>query len=83
MSTSTSKDAIIAFLNTPTVAPYRLSASEVQEWFAQQRADGFTAKPETIRFIKERSLPHRQLHFVTFEQGDRKGLRTYSAPFYV
>ncbi len=28
---------------------------------------GCDAKPETIRFIKERSLPQRQLHFVIFE----------------
>ena len=33
---------------------------------------GLTAKLETIRFIKERTLPHRQLHFITFE--DEEGM---------
>ena len=43
--------------------------------FLTRPVDGFSAKPETIRFIKERSLPHRQLHFATFE--DEQGMQMH------
>ena len=41
----------------------------------ERNMSGLEAKPETIRFIKERSLPHRQLHFVTFE--DEQGMQMH------
>ena len=34
---------------------------------------GFGAKPETIRFLQERSIPHHQLHEVIFEDEQGRG----------
>ena len=44
-------------------------------FLTERNIGGLGAKPETIRFIKERSLPHRQLHFVIFE--DEQGKQMY------
>ena len=43
--------------------------------FLSTSAHGYGAKPETIRFIKGCSLPHRQLHFVTYE--DEEGMQMH------
>ncbi|HEX4207857.1 MAG TPA: hypothetical protein VHZ51_27395 [Ktedonobacteraceae bacterium] len=40
-------------------------------WRTQQASGGMDARPETIRFVKDFSISHRQLHFVTFE--DQQG----------
>lgn len=36
-------------------------------WHKQRSSGGMSAKAETIRFLKERAMPRRQLHYVTFE----------------
>ncbi len=67
MNATTPKDADVAFLSTPSIVLSNIPAPNTQGWYAQQSTGGFGAKPETMRFIKERSFPQRQLHFVIFE----------------
>ncbi len=73
MNAATPKDAIIAFLSTPSIILSEGSAPDTQPQQGQTSIGGFGAKSETIRFIKERSLPHRQLHFVICE--DEQGMQ--------
>jgi hypothetical protein len=61
------KQAIIGHLSAASVMISDDPVPQTSGWRKQQYRGGFGAKPETIRFLKERSLAHRQLHFVTFE----------------
>ena len=61
MNATTPKDVVVAFLNT--------------QGQQAQSTGGFGAKPETIRFVKERSISKHQLHFITFE--DERGEQCY------
>jgi hypothetical protein len=73
MNTTNPKDAIAAFVSAPSVILADIPDPSPQGWLMQQRTGGLEAKPETIRFVKERRLPRRQLHYVTFEntQGEQ------------
>src|SRR5258706_9509205 len=59
------KDAIVAFVSAPSITLVDIPAPNTQGWRMQQNAGGLGAKSETIRFVKEHHLPHRQLHYVT------------------
>ncbi|MDQ2904316.1 MAG: hypothetical protein ABI456_01575 [Ktedonobacteraceae bacterium] len=72
MQSSDPKDAIIAFISAPSVTISDVPAPNTQGWRGQRSKGGLGARPETIRFLKERHLPQRQLHYVTFE--DEKGM---------
>jgi hypothetical protein len=72
MNTTNPKDAIVAFVSAPSVILADIPDPSSQGWLMQQRTGGLEAKPETIRFVKERRLPRRQLHYVTFENTQGK-----------
>lgn len=61
------KQTIIDYLSAASVIISDDPVPQTSGWRKQQGRGGFGAKPETIHFLKECSLAHRQLHFVTFE----------------
>jgi hypothetical protein len=69
------KEAIVAFVSAPSITLVDIPAPNTQGWRMQQSAGGLGAKSETIRFVKERHLPHRQLHYVTFEDNQGKQMQ--------
>ncbi len=72
MQGSDPKDAIIAYISAPSIMISDVLAPTTQGWRGQLSKGGLGARSESIRFVKERQLPYRQLHYVTFE--DEKGM---------
>lgn len=69
------KQVIIDYVRASSVISSDTPVPQTSGWRKQESRGGFSAKPETIRFLKERSLLHCQLHFVTFE--DEQGHQTH------
>lgn len=68
------KDAVVAYISAPSIILVDTPVPNTQGWRKQQSAGGLGAKPETIRFVKERHLVQRQLHYVTFEDEEGRQL---------
>ncbi len=67
MSNSDPKQVIVDWLIRPSVLISESKALGEGGWRGQIRQGGHDADPATIRFLKERSIPGRQIHSVVFE----------------
>jgi hypothetical protein len=67
MATNDPRQVIIDFLSAPSIPTSTpVSGNETRPRGRISRG-GFGAKTETMHFLKERVIPGRQVHFVTFE----------------
>lgn len=71
MPISDPKDVIVAYVSTPSITLDEAPAPDTLGWRMQTGTGGLGAKIETIRLVKERHIPHRQLHYITFEDEAR------------
>jgi hypothetical protein len=76
MAGSDAKQVIVDYLSKPSVVVWESQPRE-HGWREQIRRGGRDADASTIQFVKERGLPGRQLHAVTFESGLRQRMFVY------
>lgn len=67
ISASDPRQIIIDYLSMPVKVIATIPASDDQVWRTRITNGGWGAKAETIRFLKMREIPGRQLYAVTFE----------------
>lgn len=67
MAGSSPEDVIRDYLSSPRVPVATQPVPGAVGWRSEVGWGGCDAKPETIRFVKARSIPGRQVHAVTFE----------------
>ena len=65
MDGSNPKQVIVDWLVRPSVVIWE--SKNAGGWNAQQRSGGHDADPATIQFLKERTLPGRQVHAVALD----------------
>ncbi len=78
MIDSDPKQVIVDLLIRPSVLISESKGVGEGGWRVQRRRSGLDADPSTIRFLKERVIPGRQVHAVTFESmmdGRRSNMR--------
>src|SRR5581483_2583496 len=72
MANSDLRQVIIDYLSTPQTIVSDEPVPGMTGWHKLQYGGGMGAKAETVRFVKERSLPRRQVHFVTFKDEEER-----------
>lgn len=65
MASSDPKQVIVDWLIRPSA--FISESQNAGGWKTQQQSEGQDADPATIRFLKERTIPGRQVHSVAFE----------------
>jgi len=61
------RQVIVDYLSAPRIIMSDTSAEGMAGWRTQVSTGGMDARAETFRFVKERGIPRRQVHAVTFE----------------
>jgi hypothetical protein len=70
MASGSPEDVIRAYLSSPSVPIATQPVPGAVGWRSEVSEGGCDAKLETIRFVKVRGIPGRQVHAVTFETQD-------------
>jgi hypothetical protein len=67
MASGSPQDVIRTYLTSPRMVMTTQPVPDTVGWRAEVGWGGCDAKPETIHFVKARSIPGRQVHALTFE----------------